>query len=121
MTRARDRYEIDESTIGSSFESFLDEVGIKEDVYEEAAKAVIAWQLSQAIKDSGVTKTELAARSKTSRSQIDRILDPGNSCVSIDALEKVARAVGRRLRIELVDTPKLPEDIRPSERARKRA
>lgn len=121
MADSANKYDIDESTIGSSFESFLDEVGIKDVVYEDAAKSVIAWQLSQAIKESGVSKTEIAARAKTSRSQIDRILDPENPNVSIDALEKVARAVGRHLNIELVDMPKPTQELLSSEQMRKRA
>jgi len=113
------------SSVGGTFEDFLDEIGIREDVYEEAAKAVIAWQLSEAVKASGMTKTALASKVGTSRSQIERVLDPTNASVSLDALEKVARAIGGRLNVEFLPGVGHMEarqnDGRPSERARKRA
>lgn len=88
---------------GSSFESFLEEDGILEEVDAVAIKRVIAWQLSEAMKAGHVTKRTMAARMGTSRSQLDRLLDPENSAVHLETMAKAARAVGKRLRIEMVD------------------
>jgi len=88
---------------GSSFDSFLEEDGILEEVEAVAIKRVIAWQLSQAMKAAKLTKKQLAERIGTSRSQLDRLLDPENGSVHLQTIAKAARAVGKRLRIEMVD------------------
>lgn len=88
--------------LGSSFESWLDEEGIREEVTAAAIKAVIAEQLMAEMKRLGLTKTSMAGRLKTSRAQLDRLLDPDHSGVTLDTLLRAAAAVGRRLRIELV-------------------
>ena len=89
--------------IGSSFERFLAEQGILEETHDAATKRVLAWQIAQAMKDQGITKTAMAQRMNTSRTQLDRLLDPSNMKVQIDTVEKAAQAVGRRLVIELRD------------------
>ena len=88
--------------IGSSFDTFLDEDGIREDVEALAQKRVIAWQIEEAMKASGISKVALAARMRTSRTQVDRLLDPDNNKVQLDTLQRAARAVGRSLKFELV-------------------
>jgi antitoxin HicB len=88
---------------GSSFDSFLEEEGILEEVEAVAIKRVIAWQLAQAMKAENLTKKMLAERLGTSRSQLDRLLDPENSAVHLQTIAKAARAVGKRLRVEMVD------------------
>ena len=88
---------------GSTFESFLEEEGILEEVDAVAIKRVIAWQLSQAMKTAKLSKKQLAERIGTSRSQLDRLLDPENSSVHLQTVARAARAVGKRLRIEMVD------------------
>jgi antitoxin HicB len=88
---------------GSTFDSFLEEEGILEEVDAIAIKRIVAWQLSQAMKAGNVTKKAMAARIGTSRSQLDRLLDPKNSAVHLLTIAKAARAVGKRLRIEMVD------------------
>ena len=88
--------------IGSSFDDFLKEQGIYEEVTASAIKRVIAWQLETLMRDEGLSKTELARRMKTSRAQLDRVLDPKNESVTLGTLTRAARAVGRSLRIELV-------------------
>lgn len=88
---------------GSSFESFLEEEGILDEVDAVAIKRVIAWQLAEAMKAGQVTKKAMAERMGTSRSQLDRLLDPANGAVHLDTIAKAARAVGKRLRIEMVD------------------
>jgi antitoxin HicB len=88
--------------IGSSLESFLEEEGIREEVEVLARKRVIAWQIEQAMKEAGISKVEMARRMHTSRTQVDRLLDPDNSQVQLDTLQRAARAVGRTLKLELV-------------------
>jgi antitoxin HicB len=88
--------------IGSTFESWLDEQGIREEVTAAAIKEMIAGQLATAMKEQGITKVEMAARMKTSRAQVDRLLDPENSGATLDTLMRAAKVVGRRLRLELV-------------------
>jgi predicted XRE-type DNA-binding protein len=88
--------------IGSSFEGFLRDEGILEETAAAAIKSVLAWQLTNAMKRQGLTKNELAARMRTSRSQLDRVLDPENDRVQLDTVIKAARALGRELRMELV-------------------
>ncbi len=88
--------------IGSSFDDFLKEEGIYEEVTARAIKRVIARQLGTLMRDEGLSKTELARRMKTSRAQLDRVLDPENESVTLGTLTRAARAVGRNLRMELV-------------------
>jgi antitoxin HicB len=88
--------------IGSSFDDFLKEEGIYEEVTARAIKRVIARQLDSLMRDEGLSKTELARRMKTSRAQLDRLLDPENESVTLGTLTRAAQAVGRNLRIELV-------------------
>lgn len=87
--------------VGSSFESFLEEEGIKEEVYGDAIKRVISWQIEQEMKSKGLSKTAMAKTMKTSRAQLDRVLDPKNDKVQLDAMAKAAHAVGRKLVLEL--------------------
>jgi antitoxin HicB len=87
--------------IGSSFDDFLKEEGIYEEVTARAIKRVIARQLDSVMRDEGLSKTELARRMKTSRAQLDRLLDPENESVTLGTLTRAAQAVGRNLRMEL--------------------
>ena len=88
--------------IGSSFDDFLKSDGIYESVTAQAIKRVLARQLGELMKREDITKTELATRMKTSRAQLDRLLDPDNESVTLGTLARAARAVGRNLRVELV-------------------
>jgi antitoxin HicB len=88
--------------IGSSFENWLDETGIREDVTAAAIKAVIARQLASEMKKQGITKPKMAELMKTSRAQIDRLLDPDNGSATIESLQRAARIVGRELQLQLV-------------------
>jgi hypothetical protein len=87
--------------IGSSFDDFLKEEGNFEDVTTHAVKRVLAWQIEQAMKTQGITKMEMARRMKTSRAQLDRLLDPTNDKVQLDTVQRAAVAVGRRLHLAL--------------------
>ena len=88
--------------LGSTLESWLDEQGIREEVTAAAIKAVIAAQLAEAMKAQGITKTAMAARMQTSRTQLDRLLNPAVGGVTLDTLQRAARIVGREIRVELV-------------------
>jgi DNA-binding Xre family transcriptional regulator len=88
--------------IGSSFDDFLKETGIYEEVTARAIKRVIARQLDALMQDQGLTKSALAKRMHTSRAQLDRLLDPENESVTLGTLARAAQAVGRQLRMELV-------------------
>ncbi|MBA3810045.1 MAG: XRE family transcriptional regulator [Caulobacteraceae bacterium] len=94
--------------IGSSFESFLKEEGLLEAVDEAAVKEVIAWQVAQEMRSRGLTKTELAAAMNTSRSQVNRLLDPDNTGVALHTLYRAAAVLGKKLKIELVDAEGVP-------------
>ena len=86
---------------GSDFDAFLAEEGFLEEVTARAQKRLLALQLQDALEESQLTKTELAERMETSRSQLDRLLDPDNTAVTLESLERLARAVGKRLVVEL--------------------
>lgn len=87
--------------IGSSFEDFLKEEGNFEETTAIAVKRVLAWQLAKAMDDKQMSKNQMAKAMNTSRSQLDRILDPDNNNIQLNTVIKAARVLGRRLRIEL--------------------
>ncbi|MFM9969293.1 MAG: helix-turn-helix domain-containing protein [Burkholderiales bacterium] len=87
---------------GPRVDDWLKEEGIFESVTQQAIKEVIAWQLSKAMRAQGITKVEMAKRMKTSRWQLDRVLDPSNDGVSLGTLNRAASALGRKVRLELV-------------------
>lgn len=89
------------SHIGSSLDDFLKEEGIFEQTQTQAVKEVIAWQLTQAMEQQSLSKTRMAAMLQTSRSQLDRLLDP-HSDLTLSTLERAAALVGRKLSITLV-------------------
>jgi len=88
--------------IGPSFDDFLKDEGLYEEVTARAIKRVIVRQLGALMEDQSLTKSELAKRMNTSRSQLDRLLDPENESVTLGTLTRAAQAVGRQLRMELV-------------------
>ena len=87
---------------GSSFESWLDEQGIKSEVTAAAIKSVIAHQLAEEMKKRRITKAHMAELMKTSRAQVDRLLDPENGSATLETLMRAAKVVGRELRLELI-------------------
>jgi antitoxin HicB len=87
--------------IGSSFDDFLKDEGIREEATTHAIKRVLAWQIQQAMSEQGITKSAMAKRMKTSRAQLDRLLDPNNDKVQLDTVQRAAAAVGRTLHLEL--------------------
>ena len=88
--------------IGSTFEDFLKEEGVYEETTAIAVKRVLAWQLTRAMQERQMSKNRMAKAMNTSRSQLDRILDPDNENVQLDSTIKAARVLGYELRIELV-------------------
>ena len=95
MTKAR------KGRIGSSFDDFLKEQGIYEEVTENSIKRVLAFQLAEIMKEQSITKVEMAKRLDTSRSQLDRLLDPENDGVTLGSLSRAANILGRTLKFEL--------------------
>jgi antitoxin HicB len=89
--------------IGSSFEDFLRKEGIFEEVTTQAVKRVLAWQITEAMKAQKISKLEMSRRMHTSRSQLDRFLDPNNDKVLLETVQRAASAVGKRVSISLED------------------
>ena len=90
---------------GSSFDSFLDEQGIRHEVEAIAAKRVLAWQIARTMKQQQKTKQALARELRTSRSQLDRLLDPENIAVTLETVSRAAHALGKRLVVKIVEPP----------------
>lgn len=88
--------------IGSSFDDFLEDEGILAETEAVAIKRVIAYQLAETMRKEHITKTEMAKRMKTSRSAIDRLLDPLNTSITLATIESAVNAMGKRLQIQMV-------------------
>ena len=86
--------------MGSSIDDFLKEEGIFEEAQVQAVNEVVAWQLAEAMKKKNISKNKMATLLKTSRTQVDRILDPKND-ITLGSLQRAAAMVGRRLTISL--------------------
>lgn len=87
---------------GSTLDAFLAEEGILDEATEHAIKGVLAWQIDQEMKARNLTKAAMARRMQTSRAQLDRLLDPENSSVTLHTLHRAAATLGKRLRVELI-------------------
>jgi antitoxin HicB len=87
--------------MGSSIDAFLKKENILEESQAQAIKEVVAWQLAKAMKKKRISKSRMAALLKTSRSQVDRILDPKRD-ITLSSLQRAAALVGQRVVIELV-------------------
>jgi len=87
--------------LGSNFDEFLEEEGILEEVSAVAVKRLIAFQLAEKMSEKDLSKSELARRMETSRSALDRLLDPDNSSVTLQTLQSAVQALGGRLNVEL--------------------
>ena len=82
-------------------EEFLEEEGRLEEATATAVKRVLAWRIAERMKQEHLTKAEMARRMRTSRSQLDRLLDPEKTTVQLNTLLEAAKALGRQLRVEL--------------------
>lgn len=87
---------------GSTFDSFLEEQGLRQEVTAVAMKRVVAWQIAEAMKRSGITKVAMAARMRTSRSLLDRLLDAEDTGLTLDTLTRAASALNMRIKLELL-------------------
>ena len=87
---------------GSSFGSFLKKEGLSEEVHATALKRALAMKLDDLMKQERVSKSTMAIRMHTSRAAIHRLLDPENTSVTLATLNRAARSLGRRVKIELV-------------------
>ena len=86
--------------IGSNVDDFLEEEGILAETEAIAIKRVIAYQIAELMKSQNMSKVAMAKKMKTSRSALDRLLDPRNTSITLQTLEHAAHAVGKRLRID---------------------
>jgi predicted XRE-type DNA-binding protein len=91
-----------EDHIGSGIDDFLREEGVLEEFQARAIKEAIAWQLEQAMKDQKISKRKLAALMHTSRTKVERVLDPANGNVTLETLQRAAAIVGRKVQVEFV-------------------
>ena len=87
--------------MGSSIDDFLKQEGIFEESQAQAVKEVVAWQLAEAMKKKKISKNRMAVLLKTSRTQVDRLLDPKND-ITLSSLQRAAAIVGRRVTVALV-------------------
>ena len=87
--------------LGSEFDAFLEEEYLLDHAEAVATKRVLAWKIAQAMKEQGLSKVEMARAMRTSRSALDRLLDPEVPSVTLLTIERAARALGRKLSIEL--------------------
>jgi antitoxin HicB len=87
--------------MGSSIDDFLMEEGIFEEAQAQAVKEVVAWQLAEAMRTKKISKARMATLLKTSRTQVDRLLDPSQD-ITLSTLQRAATMVGRRVTIDLV-------------------
>jgi len=87
--------------VGSDFDDFLQKEGLLDDAESVAAKRVIAFQIAREMQRANISQSELARRMKTSRSAVERLLDPANPSVTLSTLERAAGAVGKRLTVQL--------------------
>ena len=87
--------------VGSTIDDFLKEEGIFEDAQAQAVKEVVAWQLAQAMKKKKISKSRMAVLLKTSRTQVDRLLNAKDD-ITLSSLQRAAAMVGRRVTIQLV-------------------
>ena len=95
---------MEEKHQGSDFDDFLREEGILDEAEAVAAKRILAYQIAQAMEARELTKTAMARKMGTSRSSLDRLLDPSVPSVTLLTIEKAARVLGKQLRIELVES-----------------
>lgn len=96
--------------LGSNFDDFLVEEGLLEAAEAVASKRVLAFQIASAMEEQKLSKSDMARRMQTSRSALDRLLDPASPSLTLLTLEKAARVLGKKLRVEMVDEE--PELVR---------
>lgn len=90
------------AAIGSLFDDFLKDEGIYEETQAAAIKRVLARQIERAMKEQKISKADMARRMDTSRTQLDRLLDPDNDSLTLTTLARAAKVIGREIRLQLV-------------------
>ncbi|WP_067739201.1 helix-turn-helix domain-containing protein [Novosphingobium naphthalenivorans] len=88
--------------MGSGIDDFLREEGVLEEFQARSIKEVIAWELQRAMQERKLSKSRLAQMMHTSRTQVDRVLDPMDGNVTIETLQRAAAVLGRKVQVELV-------------------
>ncbi len=88
--------------IGSNFDDFLKDEGMLADTEAVAIKRVVAFQVNSLMKEKRISKTAMAKQMNTSRSALDRLLDPMNTSITLQTLERAAHVIGKRLKVEFV-------------------
>ena len=88
--------------IGSRLDDFMKEEGFFEEASTQAIKEVIAWQLAEEMKEKGITKVRMAEMMKTSRNQLDRVLNPTDGNLTLEILQRATQVLGRKIHLELV-------------------
>ncbi len=96
------RKKIDPAHAGGYFDDFLKEQGMFEEANAYAVKRVVAWQIEEEMKRQGLTRVEMAKRMGTSRSSINRLLDPENNALALATLTRAAMALGKELQVSLL-------------------
>jgi len=104
MSKKKNRKKTSHSA--STFDSFLEEEGIREEVEAVATKRVLAWQLQQAMRQQQKTKQAMARQLRTSRSQLDRLLDPNNTSITLDTITRAAQVLGKRIIVRIANAKK---------------
>lgn len=94
---------MDEKHLGGDFDDYLREEGLLDEAEAVATKRVLAHQISRAMEQQRLTKTAMARQMGTSRSSLDRLLDPAVPSVTLLTIERAARVLGKRVRIEMVE------------------
>jgi len=89
--------------VGSDFDDFLEEEGVLSEVSAEALKRVISWQIQNFLDEQDIKKTAFAKQLSTSRSQLNRLLDPGKTNLELKTLVSTAKAMGKHVEIRFVD------------------
>jgi DNA-binding Xre family transcriptional regulator len=94
---------INQNHLGSSLDDFLIEDGLLAEVNAIAIKRVLAWQVEQVMKEKKLSKTEMSKLMHTSRAALERLLNPENTSVTLKTMDKAAQAIGKQLKIDLID------------------
>ena len=88
--------------LGSNFDEFLEKEGLRAETEAAAIKRVVAYQIEMEMKRAKLTKSAMAERMRTSRSALDRLLDPTNVSITLQTLQKAALALGKNLKIKQI-------------------
>ena len=97
-----DKTQVNPAHAGSYFDDFLHEQGIFEEVNAQAVKKVISWQIAEEMKRQGLSKVMMAKRMGTSRSSLERLLDPDNDALALSTLTRAASVLGKEVQVNLV-------------------